>query len=184
MPDGSNCLAARRGRLVLSDASRTRVSSRVATFTDGKLDTAFADPDLRWDDATSSGTSTFRSPHGTMFDPPGPQMIRHATSPDLENWTIDDTPAFVAPTDSAAWDTCTTETPSVVYNPGAPADRRYLLFTAALASFPGYTFPDYAIGAAFSADGKRSRASPPPIRRRAKPGSCSPARTRTPARAA
>ena len=53
-------------------------------------------------------------------------MVRHAASADLATWTIDDAPSLVASSDTAAWDHTNTETPSVVYNPDAPADRRYL----------------------------------------------------------
>jgi hypothetical protein len=122
-------------------------------FTDGSKDTAIADPDLRWDG--QAWQLYYQSPHGTMFNPPGPQVIRRATSSDLATWTFDETPSLVASSDAGAWDSTHTETPSVAYNPNAPADRRYLLlYSGASAMFPGYTFPAYAIGAAFSADGK------------------------------
>ena len=122
------------------------------TFTDGKLDTAIADPDLRWDG--TQWVLYYQSPHGTTFDPPGPMVIRRATSPDLATWTLADAPAFAAPTDSTAWDYLHSETPSVAYNPDAPADRRYVMvYSGAAQAFPNYAFPDYAIGAAFSADG-------------------------------
>ncbi|HEU4614143.1 MAG TPA: hypothetical protein VFS15_18745 [Kofleriaceae bacterium] len=121
-------------------------------FTDGQLDTAIADPDLRWDG--SQWHLYYQTPHGDAFDPPGPMIIRHATSADLAAWTFDDTPALTVASDGAAWDATHTETPTVVYNPDAPADRRYLLlYSGASATFPGYAFPAYSIGAAFSADG-------------------------------
>jgi hypothetical protein len=122
-------------------------------FSDGKMDTAVADPDLRWDG--SQWHLYYQSPHGTTFNPPGPMVIRHATSADLEAWTFDEVPALTVSSDSAAWDSTHTETPSVAYNPDAPSDRRYLLmYSGASMTFPGYTFPAYSIGAAFSADGK------------------------------
>src|SRR5262249_25215226 len=75
-------------------------------------------------------------------------------SPDLAQWSIDDAPALSAATDAAAWDHVNTETPSVAYNPDAPADHRYLLlYSGANGALPGYAFPAYSIGAAFSADG-------------------------------
>jgi hypothetical protein len=81
-------------------------------------------------------------------------MIRHASSPDLVAWTIDDAPSLVAATDAAAWDHHNTETPSVAYNPDAAPDRRYvLMYSGANGMLPGFTFPAYAIGVAFSADG-------------------------------
>ena len=122
-------------------------------FSDGRMDTAIADPDLRWDG--SQWNLYYQSPHGTMFNPPGPMVIRHATSADLATWAFDDAPSLTVPTDSAAWDVTHTETPSVAYNPDAPADRRYLLmYSGARNTLSGYGFPEYAIGAAFSADGK------------------------------
>ncbi len=122
-------------------------------FSDGNMDTAIADPDLRWDG--SQWHLYYQSPHGTTFDPPGPMVIRHATSPDIATWTFDEAPALTVPTDTTAWDVTHTETPSVAYNPEAPADRRYLLmYSGESMTFPGYGFPAYSIGAAFSADGK------------------------------
>lgn len=125
------------------------------TFGDGKLDTAIADPDLRWNAETGTWHLYYQTPHGTAFDPPGPQIIRHATSVDLATWSYDEAPSFAVNADAGAWDATHAETPSVAYNPDAPADRRYLLlYSGAAETFPGYTFPAYSIGAAFSADGK------------------------------
>jgi hypothetical protein len=123
------------------------------TFTDGLMDTAIADPDLHWDG--SVWHLYYQSPHGATFNPAGPQVIRHATSADLATWSFDETPSFSVSTVASAWDTLDAETPTVVYNPNAPADRRYLLlYSGASGSLPGYGFPAYSIGAAFSADGK------------------------------
>jgi hypothetical protein len=72
-------------------------------------------------------------------------------------WTVDDAPVFTANPDTMAWDHTHSETPTVVYNPDAPADRRYLLMysgSQGLFPHPGYNFQHYSIGAAFSADGK------------------------------
>ena len=118
------CPAAERGRLLLSAPAESARSSRVGAFTDGKLDTAIADPDLRWDG--SQWHLYYQSPHGTTFNPPGPMVIRHATSADLATWTFDETPSLTVPTEAGAWDATHSETPSVAYNPDAPADRRYL----------------------------------------------------------
>src|SRR5205085_1805882 len=65
-------------------------------------------------------------------------------------------PVFAASPDTTAWDHTNAETPTVIYNPAAPADRRYLLVYSGAAGtfpYPGYAFKNYAIGAAFSADG-------------------------------
>jgi hypothetical protein len=122
------------------------------SFSDGKLDTALADPNLSWDEPTQRWVLYYQSPHGTTFNPPGPQILRRVTSTDLASWTYDDSPSFTV--SSSDWDSTHSETPSIVYNPDAPADRRYLLlYSGASRTFPNYAFPDYAIGAAFSADG-------------------------------
>lgn len=126
------------------------------TFTDGKVDIHIADPDVRWDTATSRWEAYWAAGHGTSYMATDVvPVIRRATSPDRITWTIDDEPVLSAPADTTAWDHDNTETPTVVYNPNAPADRRYLLmYSGSNGVFPGYTFADYAIGAAFSADGR------------------------------
>jgi hypothetical protein len=123
------------------------------TFTDGKLDTAIADPDLRWDAVAQSWLLYFAAPHGSTFDPPGVPILRRATSTDLASWTFEDAPALAA---SADWDSLWIGAPSVAFNADAPADRRYLMvYSGAARMFPGYAFADASIGLAASADGKR-----------------------------
>jgi hypothetical protein len=125
-------------------------------FLDGKLSTAISDPDVRWDAAASRYQLYYTAPHATSFAGPSELLIRHATSPDRMTWTVDDAPVFAPSPDPDAWDHSRAEAVSVIYNPDAPADRRYLMLYAGAARtfpFPGYTFPEYAIGAAFSADG-------------------------------
>jgi hypothetical protein len=127
-----------------------------ATFTDGKLDVAFADPDLRFDATANRFELFYTAEHATAFGVAGTQVIRRATSPDRLAWTVDDAPALEPSTAIDAWDRATTEAPSVVVNPAAPADRRYLMMYAGSSqAFPhaGYAFPESRIGAAFSADG-------------------------------
>ncbi len=126
------------------------------TFLDGKIDIHIADPDVRWDAATSMWEAYWAAGHGSSYMAADlVPVIRRATSADRMTWTIDDAPVLSAPADTNAWDHANTETPTVVYNPNAPADRRYLLmYSGSNQTFPGYSFPDYAIGAAFSADGK------------------------------
>lgn len=126
------------------------------TFLDGKLDIHIADPDVRWDAATSTWEAYWAAGHATSYTAADlVPVIRRATSVDRMTWTIDNAPALSAPSDTSAWDHGNTETPTVIYNPNAPADRRYLMmYSGANGTFPGYSFADYAIGAAFSADGK------------------------------
>ncbi len=126
-------------------------------FADGKLDTAIADPDVHFDALTSRYEVYYGSPHGTAFGAADAvPTIRHVTSVDKLVWTYVDEPALVASPDTAAWDHLITEAPTVIFNPDAPAARRYLMLYAGAARafpFPGYAMPDSAIGAAVSPDG-------------------------------
>lgn len=126
-------------------------------FSDGLIDTIIADPDLHWDVPTQAWSLYYMSGHGASFTAPLVQTIRHATSCDGETFALIDTPALAVSSDPAAWDHTNTETPSVAYNPDAPADRRYLLvYSGARQTLQlpgGRAIAAYAIGAAFSADG-------------------------------
>lgn len=127
-----------------------------ATFTDAKLDIGFSDPDLRFDTTSNQFELYYTAEHSTAFGTPGTQVIRRATSPDRMTWTVADAPVLEPSIDVNAWDHATTEAPSVVFNPAAPADRRYLMmYSGSARAFPhpGYEFPEARIGAAFSADG-------------------------------
>ena len=131
-----------------------RIIAGQQSYTDGNVDVGVADPDLRWDEGAGVWQLYFHGPHAASFGSPVTQMIRHATSADLATWAIDDVPSLEVSPSAAAWDHDNTETPSVAYNPDAPADRRYVLvYSGATGTFPGYTFANYQIGAAFSADG-------------------------------
>ncbi len=123
-------------------------------FADGKIDISISDPSLSWDGQTWQ--LYYATSHGTSYTSADlVNQIRHATAPDATTWTVDDPPALVASSDTTAWDHINTETPTVLENPSAPADQRYLmLYSGANGMFPGAAFPNYAIGAAFSADGK------------------------------
>jgi hypothetical protein len=125
-------------------------------FTDGKLSVAIADPDVRWDAAAARYELYYGAPHATAFADPAEHLIRRATSPDRMAWTVDDAPVLRPSADPDGWDRDRVEAPSVIYNPAAPPDRRYLMVYAGSSGqlpFPGYGFPDHGIGAAFSADG-------------------------------
>lgn len=127
------------------------------TFGDGKQDTSMSDPDLRWNEGEQRWEAYWMAAHGTTFNAPDlVQVIRMAVSPDKTSWAYVDEPVFTANPDPDAWDHTHSETPSVVYNPDAPADRKYILYYSGsreVFPFPGYTFQNYAIGAAISADG-------------------------------
>lgn len=157
VPDGaagsSSCQAIGATGELVRQAGNPRLVAGQHAYSDAMFDIGLSDPDLRWDGA--QWVLYFHGPHAAAFGEAATQMVRRAVSADLTAWTIDETPALVASRDAAAWDHTNTETPSVAYNPDAPADRRYLLmYSGASGAFPGHTFPGYAIGAAFSADGK------------------------------
>ena len=127
-----------------------------AAFSDGKMDIHLADPDVHWDGSTWG--AYWAAKHGTSYTSNDlVPVIRRATSTDRMTWTIDDAPSLIASTDATAWDRVDTEAPTVVFNPNAPADRRYLmLYAGSDGPFPhaAHSFANYQIGAAFSADGK------------------------------
>jgi hypothetical protein len=123
-------------------------------FQDGRIEVAIADPDLHWDDTASLWQLYYHGPRATSYTAPNTQTITHATSPDLATWTVQDAPALAVNPDASAWDHLNTETPTVVENPDASPDKRFLLlYSGAAGNLPGYGFPAYSIGAAFSADG-------------------------------
>ncbi|MGE0546641.1 MAG: hypothetical protein AB7O24_19760 [Kofleriaceae bacterium] len=127
-----------------------------ATFTDGKLDTSISDPDVRWDAAAQTWRLYYGADHAMTATYPPSQLIRHATSADRVTWNVADAPALAAATDGGAWDNLITEAPTVVYNPDAPIDRRYLMLYAGASEpfpHPGYDFAATSLGAAISADG-------------------------------
>jgi hypothetical protein len=133
-------------------APNPRLIAGTHTYTDGQVDVGISDPDLRWDEASQLWHVYFHAPHAMNFGSPITGMIRHATSPDLLTWTIDETPSLVAASDVDAWDHGNTETPSVIFD---AANQRYLLYySGSNGNLPGYSFPGYSIGVATSTDGK------------------------------
>lgn len=137
------------------------------TSSDGKVDLAIADPDVHWDASAARYVLYYQTPRGMAFgDPMAAPAFRRATSPDRTAWAVDDAPVF-ARGDAGAWDERDIAAPTVVINPAAPADRRYLmLYAGAARAFPfaSHAGPAYAIGAAFSADGVTfTRATTQPV---------------------
>ena len=129
-----------------------------AAHTDGKIDLSFTHPDISWDG--SKYQLYFSAIHATSTSSSDKTpIIRHASSTDRVTWTVDDAPVLGVSTDVTAWDRTHVEQPTVIYNPAAPTDRRYLmLYAGASGTFPyqvpaGYTSIGYSLGAAFSADG-------------------------------
>lgn len=126
---------------------------RAGTRIGADVDVTIADPDVHW---TGTGWRAYvMAARGASFSAPLTQTIRAVDgSADGTTWTLRDPPVLSAASEPTAWDHANTETPSVVVNPAAPPARRYLmLYAGANGTQPGQSFPSYAIGAAFSADG-------------------------------
>ncbi|MBN1440060.1 MAG: hypothetical protein JW929_11680 [Anaerolineales bacterium] len=82
-------------------------------------------------------------------------VIRHARSHEPgAGWTVDPQPAFSLPADPSARDAAYSETPGVVFDPAAPADRRCKLYYSGTGRMLDLGFQDYQIGLAVSADGR------------------------------
>lgn len=136
-------------------AGNPRLVGGAHTFGDGLADTGPSDPDLRWDAASGLWHLYYASPHGSSFSSPGPGLIRHATSPDLAGWTLQESPSLEVA--ASGWDSAHVGAPTVIHDPDAPADRRYILYYSGAAQafpYPGRAFDGHAIGAAISADGR------------------------------
>lgn len=156
-PDGtvSNCQPIAAVGAFYRRTTNPRLIAGTHTYSDNKVDIGITDPDVHWDEAAQSWVVFFHGPHATDFSSPITGMIRRVTTPDFVTWTYDDTPALVGSSTMTDWDVGV-ETPSVVYNPNAPADRKYILYYSGSNGGFGfnYGFPNYQIGAAISADGK------------------------------
>lgn len=151
----SSCLSLGVTGQLLRRAGNPRLAAG-PVFPDGGRSVAIADPDVRWDAAAARYELFYGAPHAAAFGDPPEHLIRRATSPDRMTWTIDDAPALRPSADPAGWDRGRVEAPSVIENPAASPDRRYLMVYAGSSGalpFPGSGLPDHGIGAAFSADG-------------------------------
>src|SRR3954468_2642490 len=68
-------------------APNPKLISGTHMFSDHTVDIAITDPDLRWDDASSSWQLYYHGPNALDYQSPITPMIRHAASPDLATWT-------------------------------------------------------------------------------------------------
>jgi hypothetical protein len=130
------------------------------------FEVSIADPSVLYDESDHRWKAWYSA---GIFDTaiandPGRIVIRYAESTDAVHWTVQAAPVISARGAPGDWDYTHVETPSVIHNPdpSAPASRRFMLFysggnteTDATAGRPlrsGY--PYYAIGLAWSADGR------------------------------
>jgi hypothetical protein len=129
---------------------------------DGLFDLSIADPDVLYDSSAGMWHLWYQSGRAKEYTSSENRMvIRHAQSADPgAGWNVDPQPAFELPEDRTAWDTTHSETPSVVYDPDAPADRRYKMYYSGASRILELGFPDYQIGLAISADGRTFRRLP------------------------
>jgi hypothetical protein len=129
---------------------------------DGLLDLSIADPDALYDPATGVWHLWYQSGRAKEYTSGENRMIiRHAQSSDPSaDWVVDPQPALELPQDPSSWDATHSETPSVVYDPAAPADRRYKMYYSGASRMLDLGFPDYQIGLAISADGRSFRRLP------------------------
>jgi hypothetical protein len=154
VPDtsGSGCQPIGVTGEFLRRATNPRLVAGTHPYMDGMVDVGLSDPDLHWDG--SRWQLYFHAPHAASFNGATTSMVRHATSTDAQAWAIDELPSLVAAGDGSAWDHTNAETPTVVENPAAAPDRRFvMLYSGANGALAGYPFPGYSIGLAFSADG-------------------------------
>jgi hypothetical protein len=123
---------------------------------DGLQDQSIADPDVLYDPAEGIWHVWYQTARGkTYVSNQNVMVIRHAHSAEPgAGWIVDPQPALELPGDSSAWDATHSETPSVVYDPAAPADRRYKMYYSGAARILDLGFPDYRIGLAISSDGR------------------------------
>ncbi|MGB7540256.1 MAG: hypothetical protein WBM17_17070 [Anaerolineales bacterium] len=123
---------------------------------DGLQDHSIADPDVLYDPAEGIWHVWYQTARGEKYvSDENVMVIRHAHSTDPgAGWNIDPQPALELPEDPSAWDATHSETPSVVYDPAAPADRRYKMYYSGASRMLDLGFPDYQIGLAVSADGR------------------------------
>ena len=125
---------------------------------DGRYELSIGDPKVIWDDADAKYQAWWSTGLAATFGDADPVLvIKYAESTDGVHWTVQAEPAIESHVGSGDWDYTHVETPSVVVDPSAPADRRYKLYYSGgnkQLKAADATFPWYSIGLAFSPDGK------------------------------
>lgn len=120
---------------------------------DGTFAHSIADPDVVFDGATSTWHLYYSANAAAGCADSGALIIKHATSTDGLAWTVQREPAL-GRSAQGAWDEINRETPTVVQVPSNPPQRRWLMYYAgARRQVGGFTFNNYELGLAFSADG-------------------------------
>ncbi|HEX3132781.1 MAG TPA: hypothetical protein VHX44_04270 [Planctomycetota bacterium] len=130
------------------------------------FEVSIADPSVLYDSSDGLWKAWYSA---TIFDTaiasdPGRIVVKYAESTDGVHWTVQATPVISARVAPGDWDYTHVETPSVIRNPdpAAPANKRFMLFYAGGNTVTDGTggrplrsgYPYYAIGLAWSADGR------------------------------
>ena len=120
---------------------------------DGTSAHSIADPDVLFDAATNTWHLYYSANAAPACTDSGSLIIKHAVSTDGLTWNVQQAPALAA-SPPAAWDAINRETPTVIQVPNNPADRRWVMYYAgARRLVGGFSFNNYELGVAFSADG-------------------------------
>lgn len=155
---GANVSQARTGN-TLNDQSWLRSEDPLLVAgslgSDGKRENLIADPDVVYDPLTGTWHLYYATNRSSSYtdDSDREYYIQHATSTDGTDWVLDSGQALSLPLTSGAWDAIRVETPSVLIDPTAPADRRFKLYYSGANDFTSGGFPNYQLGLAFSSDG-------------------------------
>jgi hypothetical protein len=125
---------------------------------DGGVDLSIGDPFVLHDPDDGLYKAWWSAGIGVTFsDPNNVLVLRYAESPDGLAWTVQDEPALSSHVATGDWDYTNVETPTVIKNPAATPDRRFMLWYSGAnskAKVETAGFPWYQIGLAFSPDGK------------------------------
>jgi hypothetical protein len=129
---------------------------------DDRLDISIGDPDVWYDEAMGIWHLWYQTGRAVTYTSDDNRMvIRHAwKTGGNTKWIVDREPALSLPDDPSSWDAAKTETPSVVYDPNAPEDRRFKMYYSGASGYHPRGFPDYQIGLAISSDGRTFKRLP------------------------
>lgn len=127
-------------------------------YADGRYDIIMGDPCVLFDEETGLWKLWFNATRAKSWSDfeNGQVVIKYGESLDGIDWDVQREPVLVSRVAPGDWDFWSTETPEVVIDRNAPPERRYKLwYSGASHIIPHLGTPDYRIGLAFSADGKR-----------------------------
>jgi hypothetical protein len=118
---------------------------------------SIGDPDVQYDAWDQTWRAWWSTGYSSTYPAANPLMtVMYATSKDGVTWSEQPTPVLESQQSTSDWDYSDTETPSVIYLPNNPTDRRWLMYYSGgnklVKTAPGGNVW-YQIGLAFSADG-------------------------------